>query len=104
MPPMNDRRISRGGDGHGVALCGRRASQHSVWKPGVEPGPEKRSGRARARALVRGEAETEPASVKELAISLPATAWTEVAWREGSNATLESRFAAPRVRPASSRD
>jgi hypothetical protein len=53
---------------------------------------------------VRGEAETEPASVKELAISLPATAWTEVAWREGSNATLESRFAALRVRPASSRD
>ena len=76
----------------------------SVWKPGVEPGPKKRSGRGRARALLRGEPEPKPVSVKELAMSLPASAWAEVAWREGSNATLESRFAALRVRPASSRD
>lgn len=75
-----------------------------VWKPGVEPGPKMRSGRGRTRALARGEAEPQPVSVKELAIGLPASVWTEVAWREGSNATLESRFAALRVRPASSRD
>ena len=32
---------------------------------------------------------------------LPAEAWTDVEWREGSNQTLSSRFAAVRVRPAS---
>ena len=34
-------------------------------------------------------------------MSLPAAAWTDVAWREGSNEPLSSRFAAVRVRPAS---
>ena len=32
---------------------------------------------------------------------LPAEAWKEVEWREGSNQTLSSRFAAVRIRPAS---
>src|SRR5271165_5009683 len=32
---------------------------------------------------------------------LPAESWKDVAWREGSNQTLSSRFAAVRVRPAS---
>ena len=72
-----------------------------VWKSGVEPGPKMRSGRGRARALARGEAEPQPVSVKELAIGLPTSAWTQVAWREGSNAMLEFAL---RVRPASSRD
>jgi SRSO17 transposase len=38
--------------------------------------------------------------VKELAAALPDTAWRRVAWREGTNAPLASRFAAVRVRPA----
>ena len=32
---------------------------------------------------------------------LPAEAWTDVEWREGSNEPLSSRFAAVRLRPAS---
>ncbi len=32
---------------------------------------------------------------------LPAEAWKDVEWREGSNQPLSSRFAAARVRPAS---
>jgi SRSO17 transposase len=39
-------------------------------------------------------------SVKELAHSLPATAFTTLGWREGSNETLSGRFAAVRVRHA----
>ena len=42
----------------------------------------------------------QPQSAKQLAKSLPADAWREVAWREGVDKTLRSRFAAVRVRPA----
>ena len=41
------------------------------------------------------------AAAKDLALSLPAEAWREVEWREGSIDPLTSRFAAVRVRPAS---
>ena len=37
-------------------------------------------------------------SAKELALSLPKKAWRTVAWREGTNARLSSRFARVRVR------
>ena len=37
-------------------------------------------------------------SAKELALSLPRHAWRTVAWREGTNARLSSRFARVRVR------
>jgi SRSO17 transposase len=39
-------------------------------------------------------------SVKELALSLPKRAWRTVAWREGTNVKLRSRFARVRVRAA----
>jgi SRSO17 transposase len=42
----------------------------------------------------------QPVSVKELAHSLPAIAFTTLGWREGSNETLSGRFAAVRVRHA----
>jgi hypothetical protein len=35
-----------------------------------------------------------------LALSLPKRAWRTVAWREGTNAKLRSRFARVRVRAA----
>ena len=35
-----------------------------------------------------------------MAQALPEQIWSEVAWREGSKGTLQSRFAALRVRPA----
>ena len=38
---------------------------------------------------------------KKLARGLPEKAWRIVSWREGSNETLSSRFAAVRIRPAS---
>ena len=75
----------------------------SVWPPGEEPLPPKPwSGRGRKPTRLRHDAEHRPVSAKTLAMGLPAEAWTDVAWREGSNEPLSSRFAAVRVRPASS--
>ena len=76
-------------------------SSTSLWPPGVEPLPPKRwSGRGRPTSLIRRDAEHQPISAKELALSLPKPAWRQITWREGSNAPLVSRFAAVRVRPA----
>jgi hypothetical protein len=50
---------------------------------------------------VRQRDEThQPVTVKELAMTLPTSAWKNVYWREGVNGKLQSRFAAVRVRPA----
>lgn len=76
-------------------------SNVSVWPPGVEPLPARDwSGRGRRPTRRRRDAEHAPVSVRELAKSLPADAFENVTWREGSNASLSSRFAAIRVRPA----
>lgn len=76
-------------------------SSTSVWPPGTEPLPAKRwSGRGRPTSLIRRNAEHQPVSAKELALSLPKRTWRRITWREGSNAPLVSRFAAVRVRPA----
>ena len=84
----------------------------TVWPPGREPlPPAAYSGRGRvAKRLRRGDATTpqhRPQSIKELAFELTPRDWHNVTWREGTNATLRSRFARVRVRVAhrdSSRD
>jgi len=77
-------------------------SNLTVWSPGTEPlAPKEWSGRGRRPTRLRRDAEHAPVGVKELAKGLPADAFREVTWREGSNAALCSRFAAIRVRPAS---
>ncbi|KWK76055.1 IS701 family transposase [Burkholderia ubonensis] len=73
----------------------------SVWAPGVTPLPPKPwSGRGKPAKLLRRAPGHEPVSVKALAMGLPDDAYQSVAWREGSNAALQSRFAAVRIRPA----
>jgi len=75
----------------------------SVWPPGEGPLPPKSwsGGRGRKPSRLRHDAEHRPVSAKTLAMRLlPAEAWTNVEWGEGSNETLSSRFAAVRVRPA----
>jgi SRSO17 transposase len=77
-------------------------STQSVWPPGEEPLPPKPwSGRGRKPSRVRHDADHRPVSAKQLAMQLATEAWKEVEWREGSNQTLRSRFAAVRIRPAS---
>jgi SRSO17 transposase len=74
----------------------------SVWPPDREPlAPKPWSGRGRPPSRVRRDSEHAPVSARKLAMGLPEDAWRVVPWREGSNETLSSRFAAVRIRPAS---
>ena len=76
-------------------------SSTSAWPPGTGPLPPKPwSGKGRPPSRSRRDPTHKPVSAKELAHGLPADAWQTVTWREGTNASLSSRFAAVRVRPA----
>ncbi len=87
--------------GLGLAYVVGIQSSTSLWPPGKEPlAPKRWSGRGRPTSLVRRDSEHRSVSAKELALALPRKAWRRVTWREGSNTTLASRFAAVRVRPA----
>lgn len=73
----------------------------TVWANGREPLPPKPwSGRGAKPKLLRCAPGHEPVSVADVAHRLPADAWYPVTWREGTNASLSSRFACVRVRPA----
>jgi SRSO17 transposase len=74
----------------------------SVWRPGESPLPPKPwSGRGRPPSRVGRTDNHKPISAKALAEELDAETWRTVAWREGTNTVLSSRFAARRLRPAS---
>jgi SRSO17 transposase len=76
-------------------------SATSVWAPGVAPlPPEPTAGRGRPSKNLRRAPGHTPVSVKALALALPGEAYQTVAWREGTNETLSSRFAAVRIRTA----
>ncbi len=73
----------------------------TVWAFGREPLPPKPwTGRGAKPKLLRCAPGHEPVSVAEVAGCLPADAWQQVTWREGTNAPLSSRFACVRVHPA----
>jgi SRSO17 transposase len=76
-------------------------SSMTVWEPGAEPVPAKpRKGAGRPPRVPGQDRGPRPVTVKERAQALPASAWKEVTWREGTGRRLRSRFAAVRVRPA----
>lgn len=73
----------------------------SVWPEGAAPlPPAPWSGQGRKPKLPRRDAQHQPVSVKALAKALAPRQWKKVAWREGTNQALASRFAAVRVRCA----
>jgi SRSO17 transposase len=73
----------------------------TVWEPGKQPLPAKPRGKmGRPPRLLQRTSDHQPVSVKQLAMSLPSSAFQEVTWREGTERKLRSRFAAVRVRPA----
>jgi SRSO17 transposase len=76
-------------------------SSLTVWEPGKQPLPAKPRGKmGRPPRLLQRTADHQPVSVKQLAMSLPSSAFQEITWREGTERKLRSRFAAVRVRPA----
>jgi SRSO17 transposase len=76
-------------------------SSTSVWKPGQAPLPKRKwKGIGRPTSLLRRDRQHKPIPMRQLAMSLPSSAWKTVAWREGTRKTLRSRFAALRIRPA----
>jgi len=76
-------------------------SSMTVWEPGKQPLPAKPRGKTgRHPRLLQRATNHQPVSVKQLAMSLPPTAFREIMWREGTDRKLRSRFAAVRVRPA----
>jgi SRSO17 transposase len=77
------------------------SSTVTVWAPGTAPlASAPQVGKGRPRTRLRRAPGHEPVSVKELACALQRSAWQYVAWREGTNKTLSSRFARVRVRVA----
>ena len=76
-------------------------SSLGIWPPGCGPLPPKPwSGKGRPPKLWRRDAEHQPVTAKDLALTLPPSAWQTVSWREGRSGALEGRFAAVRVRPS----
>jgi SRSO17 transposase len=76
-------------------------SSMTVWEPGKQPLPAKsRGSMGRPPRLLRRSTDHQPVSVKQLAMSLPTTAFREITWRAAGERKLQSRFAAVRVRPA----
>ncbi len=72
-----------------------------AWPPGASPAVPEWDGRGRRPTRLKdGEAGWTARGVKDLALSLPASAWREVRWREGTAARMASRFATLRLRPA----
>jgi SRSO17 transposase len=76
-------------------------SSMTVWASGEQPLPAKPRGKmGRPPRLLQRSTDHQPVPVKQLAMSLPATSFKEVTWRDGAERKLQSRFAAIRVRPA----
>ena len=73
----------------------------TVWPEGTGPLPPKPwSGRGIKPTKLRRDRDHQPLSVKQLAMSLPPSAYRKLTWREGTNTKLSSRFAAVRVAAA----
>lgn len=85
----------------GVSYAVGIRSTTSVWAPGTAPlPPEPTVGRGRPSKNLRRAPGHTPVSVKALARALPETAYQVITWREGTNESLRSRFAAVRIRTA----
>ena len=75
--------------------------QTNLWAPGAAPLPPKPDlGMGRPPTRARRASGYRPISAKAVATGLPASAWSTITWREGTNAPLSSRFAVARVRSA----
>ena len=86
-----------------LSYCVGVQSSTTLWTGGKgpqRPKPPKRRRRGRPATRLRRDPEQAAPCAAELALALPPRAWRTVSWREGTNQTLRSRFAALRVRAA----
>lgn len=73
----------------------------TVWTAGAKALPPKPyKGRGRRAVTPQRDDTHQPVAIDQLALELPAACWQSIAWREGTNAELNSRFARVRVRAA----
>jgi SRSO17 transposase len=91
-------RLSAQGLSYAVAVRAHTAVWWAEHQPALPPLRQHAGGRPRTR-LARDETH-QPIGVLELARALPAGSYRTISWREGTNATLTSRFARVRVRAA----
>jgi SRSO17 transposase len=95
----NDSEFRRGVRGLNLSYVLGIQKSTKVWVPGTEPlPPPEYSGCGRPPKLPRRSLKQTPVSVVKLAQDLPNSTYQTVAWREGTNKMLSSRFAAMRVR------
>ena len=82
----------------GLAYAVGVRSATTVWPEEEAPClPAPSGGRGRPRTRLVRDPRRPARSLEALALALPLEAWKLVSWREGSNETLSSRFAAVRV-------
>jgi len=73
----------------------------TVWRRDEEPTqPNRRTRLGRPPLIVQRRRGKSPIALGDLARALPASAFADITWREGTNAALRSRFAALRVHVA----
>ena len=97
----NDTKFREGISELGLLYVVGIQSSTTVWKPGQAPMPKRKwKGIGRPTSLLRRDRRHKPIPVRELALSLPFSAWQTVVWREGTGKSLRSRFAAVRIRTA----
>ena len=87
---------------HGLQYVMGVESSTTVWEPGQQPlpAPPRKPGRGASPTRLQRNRHHQPVSAKQLALTLPASAWKQVNWRQGAQGSLRSRFAVVRVRPA----
>ena len=90
----HDARLRAGVSALGLAYVAGIQGSDMIFDPEAEIEPDRPSPKRGRRD------EPDVISAKELARRLPEAAWREVAWREGTNERLSSRFARVRVRSA----
>jgi SRSO17 transposase len=86
---------------HGLPYAVGIRPATAVWWEQHQPAPAAlKQGGGRARTRVLRDATHRPIGVLELAQRLPRASYRTIAWREGTNAVLRSRFARVRCRAA----
>ncbi len=90
-------------DALGLSYVVAVKSKTTLWPPGMGPllpGQRPRGRRGPPPRRLGRDAEHQPCSARDIALSLAPEEWKSVRWRDGTRGRMHSRFAALRVRSA----